>query len=237
MSDILDVDTVAILLLEGDTLHARAAKGIEEEVEQGVRIPLGARLRRPHRRRAPRDRHHRRRPRRHPQPDPAREGHPLPARRPTRSSEGRVIGVLHVGSLTPREFTARRARPAPARRRPRRARHRAGAPLRAAAGGRGAAAAAAARPSSAEAFGLEAAARYLPASGGSLGGDWYDVFALAGGRVGVVVGDVVGRGVEAAAVMAQLRTAVRAYAAGRPPARRRRRPRQQPDADASARWR
>jgi hypothetical protein len=42
VSDILDVDTVAILLLEGDALHARAAKGIEEEVEQGVRIPLGA---------------------------------------------------------------------------------------------------------------------------------------------------------------------------------------------------
>ncbi|MEA2280164.1 MAG: hypothetical protein QOK21_771, partial [Solirubrobacteraceae bacterium] len=41
ISDILSVDTVAILLLEGDTLHARAAKGIEEEVEQGVRIPLG----------------------------------------------------------------------------------------------------------------------------------------------------------------------------------------------------
>ena len=41
VSDILEVDTVAILLLEGDELHARAAKGIEEEVEQGVRMPLG----------------------------------------------------------------------------------------------------------------------------------------------------------------------------------------------------
>ena len=67
--------------------------------------------------------------------------------------------------------------------------------------------------------GLETAARYLPAAGSSLGGDWYDVFSLPGGRVAVAVGDVVGRGVEAAAVMAQLRTAVRAYAAdGHPPA-------------------
>jgi anti-sigma regulatory factor (Ser/Thr protein kinase) len=64
-----------------------------------------------------------------------------------------------------------------------------------------------------EAHGIDAAARYLPASGGGLGGDWYDVFALQGGRIGVAVGDVVGPGVEAAAVMAQLRTAVRAYAA------------------------
>src|SRR6185295_2881687 len=61
--------------------------------------------------------------------------------------------------------------------------------------------------------GLEGAARYLPAAGASLGGDWYDVFPLVGGRVAVAVGDVVGHGVEAAAVMAQLRTAVRAYAA------------------------
>ena len=69
------------------------------------------------------------------------------------------------------------------------------------------------------AFGLESAARYLPAAGGSLGGDWYDLFTLAGGRVALAVGDVVGRGVEAAAIMAQLRTAVRAYAAdGHPPA-------------------
>ncbi|HWM08576.1 MAG TPA: SpoIIE family protein phosphatase, partial [Solirubrobacteraceae bacterium] len=60
--------------------------------------------------------------------------------------------------------------------------------------------------------GLELAARYLPAAGSSLGGDWYDVFELPGGRVVLAVGDVVGHGVAAAAVMAQLRTALRAYA-------------------------
>ncbi|HEX5780783.1 MAG TPA: SpoIIE family protein phosphatase, partial [Solirubrobacteraceae bacterium] len=54
---------------------------------------------------------------------------------------------------------------------------------------------------------------YLPASGESLGGDWYDAFMLGRGRIVVAVGDVVGHGLEAAAVMAQLRTALRAYAA------------------------
>ena len=61
-------------------------------------------------------------------------------------------------------------------------------------------------------LGLEVSGRYMPAAGGSLGGDWYDVFALWGGTIGLAVGDVVGHGIEAAAVMAQLRTALRAYA-------------------------
>ena len=55
------------------------------------------------------------------------------------------------------------------------------------------------------------AARYLPATGNlSIGGDWYDVLSLEGGRRGVVVGDCVGHGLEAAVVMGQLRTASRA---------------------------
>jgi PAS domain S-box-containing protein len=45
-----------------------------------------------------------------------------------------------------------------------------------------------------------------------VGGDWYDVIALSGGRVGLIVGDVAGRGVAAAARMGQLRSAARAYA-------------------------
>src|SRR5437588_2834165 len=60
---------------------------------------------------------------------------------------------------------------------------------------------------------LHVATRYLP--GGTeaeVGGDWYDVIPLGAGRTAVVVGDVMGRGVRAAAVMGQLRTAVRAYA-------------------------
>jgi serine phosphatase RsbU (regulator of sigma subunit) len=58
---------------------------------------------------------------------------------------------------------------------------------------------------------LAVTARYLPAVGSlAVGGDWYDVVALEGGRVAVVVGDCVGSGIEAAAVMGQLRSAGRA---------------------------
>ncbi|HMC72640.1 MAG TPA: SpoIIE family protein phosphatase, partial [Mycobacteriales bacterium] len=61
---------------------------------------------------------------------------------------------------------------------------------------------------------LETAAVYRPAAeDGTVGGDWYDVIPLACGRVGLVMGDVMGRGVHAAALMGQLRAAVRAYAA------------------------
>jgi anti-anti-sigma factor len=61
--------------------------------------------------------------------------------------------------------------------------------------------------------GVELAVRYLPSSSDAeVSGDWYDVIPLPDGRVGVVIGDVVGRGVDAAATMSQLRTALRAYA-------------------------
>lgn len=61
--------------------------------------------------------------------------------------------------------------------------------------------------------GLEIVSRYLPAAVGSeVGGDWFDVIELPAGRTGLVIGDVVGRGVGAAAVMGQIRTAVRSYA-------------------------
>jgi anti-anti-sigma factor len=61
--------------------------------------------------------------------------------------------------------------------------------------------------------GVELAVRYLPSgSDAEVSGDWYDAVPLPDGRVGIVIGDVVGRGVEAAATMSQLRTALRAYA-------------------------
>ena len=67
--------------------------------------------------------------------------------------------------------------------------------------------------------GLVTAAHYLP--GGpdvEVGGDWYDVMQLPGGGIGLAMGDVVGRGERAAALMGQLRNAVRAYAfEGKPP--------------------
>ncbi|MGW8761276.1 SpoIIE family protein phosphatase [Streptomyces sp. NPDC055815] len=60
--------------------------------------------------------------------------------------------------------------------------------------------------------GLELTGRYLPASSHDVGGDWFDVIALPGGRTGLVIGDVMGHGIHAAAVMGQLRTAVRTLA-------------------------
>ncbi|WP_405640975.1 SpoIIE family protein phosphatase [Streptomyces uncialis] len=60
---------------------------------------------------------------------------------------------------------------------------------------------------------LEIAARYLPAGGrAGVGGDWFDVIPLSGARVALVVGDVVGHGIQAAATMGRLRSAVRTLA-------------------------
>src|SRR3954447_5054444 len=101
----LDVDTAAILLLDEETneLAARAARGLEEEVEVGFRVPVGqgfagrvAAERRPV---AIRDL------------APGDAVNPLLYEKKIRSLlgvplivEGRLLGVLHVGSLTPREF-------------------------------------------------------------------------------------------------------------------------------------
>lgn len=61
--------------------------------------------------------------------------------------------------------------------------------------------------------GLSFATRYLPAGEPvAVGGDWYDVIPLPGPRVGIVMGDVAGHGLQSATVMASLRGAVRAFA-------------------------
>ncbi|MDQ4049926.1 MAG: PAS domain S-box protein, partial [Actinomycetota bacterium] len=61
--------------------------------------------------------------------------------------------------------------------------------------------------------GLDVAARYLPAaSEAEVGGDWYDVIPISGGRVGLVMGDVAGKGLVAASMVGRLRSAMRAYA-------------------------
>jgi PAS domain S-box-containing protein len=65
--------------------------------------------------------------------------------------------------------------------------------------------------------GVKIAARYRP-GGADVGGDWYDAIPLDDGRVGLAMGDVVGHGLGAAALMGQLRHAARAYALeGHPP--------------------
>jgi serine phosphatase RsbU (regulator of sigma subunit) len=61
--------------------------------------------------------------------------------------------------------------------------------------------------------GIELAAHYEAAGrGAEAGGDWYDAFALTHGRIGIVVGDVTGRGIPAASTMGHLRSVTRAFA-------------------------
>lgn len=213
--DALAVDTVAILLLDEDSqeLVARAAKGIEEEVEQGVRIPVGRGF--AGRIAAERvaifiaDVDH------------ADILNPLLREKGICSLlgvplivEGDLIGVLHVGSLTPRTFgkrdlallqaAAARAGPGIERARLSSAlehEHQVAMILQRALLPR----------RLADVPGVSAAARYRPASD-EVGGDWYDIFELPQGRLGVAIGDVVGHGLKAAALMGQLRTALHAYA-------------------------
>jgi serine phosphatase RsbU (regulator of sigma subunit) len=60
--------------------------------------------------------------------------------------------------------------------------------------------------------GLQVAHRYLPVGDNVVGGDWHDIAALPGGRAALIVGDAMGHGPEAAAVMVQLRTAAHTLA-------------------------
>lgn len=211
----LDVDTVAILLLdkEAQQLVARAARGIEEEVERGVRIPIGRGF--AGRIAAERvaifiaDVDH------------ADILNPILREKGIRSLlgvplivEGNLIGVLHVGALEPRTFgpndvavlqlAAARAAPAIER-----------ASLRARLAHEHSVSVALQRSllpkRLIEVAGVAVAARYLPARE-EVGGDWYDVIELARGRVGIAIGDVVGHGIMAAALMGRLRTALHAYA-------------------------
>ena len=125
--------------------------------------------------------------------------------------EERLIGVLHVGALTSRVFTPdeidllRRAAD--------RAALAIGARLYERQRGLAEEMQRSLFPRPLPEFpGVSLAARYWPAAAAPLGGDWYDAFMLPTGSLGLVMGDVVGRGFRAAALMAQLRSALRAYA-------------------------
>jgi putative methionine-R-sulfoxide reductase with GAF domain len=209
--DILQADTAAVLLLDSPSgqLVAAAAAGLEEEVRQGVRLPVGrgfagrvAASARP----VILDR-----------VDPTTVLNPILTAKGIRSlvgvpliAGGRVIGVLHVGSLTPRRFTsddisllqlaADRAAVAVQSQRSADDQIAATALQRSL------------MPSGLPAVpGLQIAARYVPGSG-VVGGDWYDVFVLPSGELGVVIGDVAGSGLPAGIVMGRMRSALRAYA-------------------------
>jgi phosphoserine phosphatase RsbU/P len=208
---ILQADTAAVLLLDAQSglLAVTAAAGLEEEVSQGVRVPAGrgfaGRI--------------------------AAEGRPLILDRVDRTTVaspvlldkgirslmgvplvagGQVIGVLHVGSLTPRQFTDEDVELLQL------AADRAAIGVQSMQAQDDRVAAAALRRSLVPGAlpviaGVEIAARYVPGQG-MVGGDWYDVFTLPSGHLGFVIGDVAGSGLQAAITMGRMRGALRAYA-------------------------
>jgi sigma-B regulation protein RsbU (phosphoserine phosphatase) len=210
--DLLEVDTATVLLHDAvaGQLAATAAAGIEEEVLQGVRVPVGegfagevAAQRRP----VVID-----------QVDRTTVVNPLLWEKGLHTMLGvpmlvkdELIGVLHVGSIASRRFSdgdiellqlvadrlslAAQAQVSGAERAAASALQRSLMP---------------ALPI--EVAGLEVAGRYVPGAETGVGGDWYDVFELPDRRVGIVMGDVVGHGLPAAVVMGRLRSALRAYA-------------------------
>jgi serine phosphatase RsbU (regulator of sigma subunit) len=60
--------------------------------------------------------------------------------------------------------------------------------------------------------GLDVAVRYAPGTEAGVGGDWYDLFVMPTGHIGITIGDVAGSGLRAAVVMGRIRSALRAYA-------------------------
>jgi serine phosphatase RsbU (regulator of sigma subunit) len=207
---VLQADTAAVLLLDqpAGQLVATAASGIEEEVQQGVRIPLGAGF--AGRVAASRE------------PvilttvDHTTVRNSLLVDRGIRSLlgvpllvGGNVIGVLHVGSLSGRPFGQQDVELLQM------AADRAALALHSLKSQDDALAAVALHrsllPTALPAVpGIDLAARYVTGSG-PVGGDWYDVFILPDGKLGVVVGDVAGSGLEAAVIMGRIRSALRAY--------------------------
>ncbi|MFC3501631.1 PP2C family protein-serine/threonine phosphatase [Micromonospora krabiensis] len=210
--DLLRADTAVVLLLDqtGTELVATAASGLEEEVQQGVRLPVGKGFAGSVAARA--------------EPiiiekvDHTKVINPILLSRGVASvlgvpmlSGSQVIGVLHVGTLNPRRFTpddvellqlvADRASLATRARLSRLDRAAAVALQRSLLPARPRAVA-----------GLDVAARYVPGTAVGVGGDWYDLFALPSGHIGVAIGDVAGNGLQAAVVMGRIRSALRAYA-------------------------
>ena len=210
VKEVLRADTAAVLLLDQSArqLIATAASGIEEEVRQGVRIPLGTGF--AGRVAASQE------PVILTRVDHTTVRNPLLVDRGIRSLlgvpllvGGRVIGVLHVGSLSGRPFEQQDVELLQL------AADRAALAVQSLMSQDDALAAVALQrsllPTALPAVpGLGLAARYVTGSG-AVGGDWYDVFVLPDGKLGVVVGDVAGSGLGAAVIMGRMRSALRAY--------------------------
>jgi sigma-B regulation protein RsbU (phosphoserine phosphatase) len=210
--DLLHVDTASILLLDVPSrqLVATAAKGLDQEVWQGFRVSIGRGF-------AGRV---------------AQTGQPLAVAEVTAEdgvspalheqgvrsllgvpmlAGGDVVGVLHVGSRTPRVFTADDVHLL------RLVADRASVAGQIRSHQLDQAAAVALQRSLLPARlpdipGVDMAARYVPGHVFGVGGDWYDVFSLPSGWLGVVIGDVSGHGLRSAVVMGRVRSALRAYA-------------------------
>ncbi len=210
--DLLRSDTAAVLLHDAaaNQLVARAARGLEEEVRQGVRIPVGAGFAG----RVAADR----RPIVLNRVDSTTVANPILWEKGIQSmlgvpmvAGGTLIGVLHVGSFAPEAFddddvmllelaadklaAAAQSGIAAAERRAAGVLQRSLLPTRPLA-----------HPQ------IDFASRYVPAERGDIGGDWYDAFELPTGDVWVMVGDVVGHGLQPAIIMGRLRSTLRAYA-------------------------
>ncbi|WP_207936329.1 GAF domain-containing SpoIIE family protein phosphatase [Actinomadura sp. KC216] len=208
---VMEVDTAVVLLLDRQAryLVATAADGLEEEISQAVRVPLGEGF-------AGRVAQERR-PVFITDVSAADVYNPLLVQRGLRTllgvpliCGGALVGVMHVGALTERRFTpdeveflklaAARAAMAVqsllsrAERAGARELQRSLVP-----------------PALPDIPGVEMSARYRPGKE-DVGGDWYDVFPLPSGETGIVMGDVVGHGLSAAVVMGRIRSALRAYA-------------------------
>ena len=210
VKNVFEADTAAVLLLDRSAgqLVATAASGIEEEVRQGVRIPLGSGF--AGRVAASRE------PVILTKVDHTTVRNPLLVDRGIKSllgvpllAGGKVIGVLHVGSLSGRPFGQQDAELLQL------AADRAALALHSMMAQDDAQAAVALHRSLLptalpEVPGIDLAARYVTGSG-TVGGDWYDVFVLPDGKLGVVVGDVAGSGLVAAVIMGRIRSALRAY--------------------------
>lgn len=212
LRDVMEVDTATVLRYQpsGRQLVAFAAAGIEEEVHQGVRVPVGSGFAgRVALERTPVVLDH---------VDETTVVNSLLWERGLHSLLGvpmlagiDLVGVLHVGSVAPRAFTeadigtlqlladrlatAIQAEALEENRTATMALQRSLLPA-----------------SLPEVPGLAFGARYVPGAETGLGGDWYDLFVLPGDRLGVVMGDVSGHGLEAAVIMGRLRSALRAYA-------------------------
>ncbi|WIX92673.1 GAF domain-containing SpoIIE family protein phosphatase [Amycolatopsis sp. DG1A-15b] len=212
LRDAMAVDTATVLRYQanGRQLVATAAAGIEEEVHQGVRVPVGSGFAgRVALERAPVILDH---------VDESTVVNSLLWERGLRSMLGvpmvagnELVGVLHVGSVVPRQF----GEPEVATMQLLADRLAMAIQVEALEENRTATMALqrSLLPSSLpEVPGLDFGARYVPGAETGLGGDWYDLFSLPGDRLGVVMGDVSGHGLDAAVIMGRLRSALRAYA-------------------------